>query len=234
MSISIIIPAKNEDKIIKDTIRNLKKKLKEIDFEIIVIDDFSTDNTFDIIKNLKIKNVFVYKNKLKGVASAIKLGIKFSKKKYICIYMADQSDGLTDLINYYKLISNNKIDAVFGSRFIEGSKVVNYPKIKYVLNRFFNLFVKIIYISDYNDFTNAFKIYSTKKIKKLNLNLSTSFEIFLELPLKFINKKGIYLICSISWRQRKKNLSKFKINELGSKYLKVLIYCLLNKIGLIK
>ena len=53
MSISIIIPAKNEDKIIKDTIRNLKKKLKEIDFEIIVIDDFSTDNTFDIIKDAK-------------------------------------------------------------------------------------------------------------------------------------------------------------------------------------
>jgi len=234
MSLSIIIPAKNEDKIIKDTIINLKKKLKEIDFEIIVIDDFSTDKTYDIIKKIKLKNIFVYKNKFKGVASAIKLGIKNSKKNFTCIYMADQSDNLSDLINYYKLISNNKIDAVFGSRFIKGSKVVNYPKIKYFLNRVFNLFVKFIYFSDYNDFTNAFKIYNSKKIKKLDLNLSTSFEIFLELPLKFINKNGNYLITSISWMQRKKNLSKFKIKELGSKYLKVLIYCLLNKIGLMK
>ena len=234
MSLSIIIPAKNEDKIIKDTILNLKQKLKEIDYEIIIIDDFSTDNTFNIIKKLNTKNVFVYKNELKGVASAIKSGIKISRKNFICIYMADQSDDLKDLINYYQLISNNKIDAVFGSRFIKGSKVVNYPNIKYFLNRVFNLFVKVIYFSNYNDFTNAFKIYNSKKIKKLNLNLSTSFEIFLELPLKFLNKKGNYYITSISWKQRKKNISKFKIKELGSKYLKVLFYCLLNKIGLIK
>ena len=143
--------------------------------------------------------------------------------------MADQSDNLSDLINYYKLISNNKIDAVFGSRFIKGSKVVNYPKIKYFLNRIFNLFVKFIYFSNYNDFTNAFKIYKRKTILSLFPIVSENFNIFLELPLKIVSRKFKYSIISINWKNRKKGYSKFKINELGSMYVFTLIYCLLEK-----
>ena len=166
MCLSIVIPCKNEEKIILKTFQKIKKILKKKikKFEIILIDDFSDDNTINILKKISIQNnnITVVKNKIKGLGSAINLGIKFSKYKYVAIMMADLSDDPYDLIRYYNEISNNNLDAVFGSRFLKGSKVNDYPLKKLICNRIFNIFVKFIFLSKYNDFTNAFKIYKKK------------------------------------------------------------------------
>ena len=234
MSLSIIIPCKNEEKTILKTFLKLKKKIKfKIKkFEIILIDDFSIDNTLGILKNIskQNKNIKVIKNKYKGLGSAINLGIKFSKNKYIAIMMADLSDDPYDLIRYYKEISNNDLDAVFGSRFTRQSKVVEYPIKKLIYNRIFNIFVKLIFLSKYNDFTNAFKIYKKNTLIDLRPLVSENFNIFLELPLKTINRKKKIKIIPINWRNRKIGSSKFKVNELSSKYFFTLIYCFFEKI----
>ena len=237
MSLSIVIPVYNEDKQLHITIKKINKISKRIkDYEIVFIDDFSTDNTKQIIKksiraNKKIK---YYKNIKKGLGSAIGLGINKSTKKFVCIFMCDNSDDLSDLMKYYKIIDKNNLDAVLGSRFQKNSRITNYPILKMVLNRIFNYIVKIIFLSNYNDFTNAFKIYKKKTLKELMPIVSDHFNVFLELPLKIIIRKYKYKIIPISWKGRKIGVSKFKISELGSMYIFTLLYCFIEKILLKK
>ena len=237
MSLSIIIPVYNESRSIKKTVNNLKKIKKNIKkFNLIFIDDFSTDNTFDLINKLSKKYSFIkiFKNKKKGLGSAIEEGIKKSKCYYIAIFMADSSDSVSDLIRYYKIISSKKYDAVLGSRFIKESKIKDYPILKYLLNRIFNNFVKLIFLSNYNDFTNAFKIYKRNVLRDLLPIVSENFNVFLEIPLKIISRKYTYKIIPISWQNRKIGKSNFRIKELSSMYIFTLIYCVIEKILLNK
>ena len=238
MSLSIIIPVRNEEEIILKTLEKFDKSwLSQIDHEIIVINDNSSDETINLIKNNKFKkiNVALKDNYKKDLGSAIITGIDNSSKKYLSIYMADMSDSLDDLNSYYNEIkSDDSLDAIFGSRFIKGSEVTNYPKIKFFLNRFSNNLIKIIFFSKYNDFTNAFKIYKKSTLLKLYPLVSENFNIFLEIPLKIESRKLKYKIIPISWNGRTLGKSKFKIKEIGSKYIFTMLYCLLEKILLKK
>ena len=211
--------------------------LTQIDHEIIIINDNSSDETTKLIKNNKFKkiNVILKDNYKKDLGSAIITGIDNSSKKYLSIYMADMSDSLDDLNSYYNKIKNDDtLDAVFGSRFIKGSEVTNYPKIKFFLNRFSNNLIKIIFFSKYNDFTNAFKIYKKSTLLKLYPLVSENFNVFLEIPLKIECRRLKYKIIPISWKGRTLGKSKFRIKEIGSKYIFTMLYCLLEKILLKK
>jgi len=233
MSLSIIIPVYNESSQIPITIKKLSVLKNELnDFEIVFIDNLSSDDTLKKLKfYTKKKSYFkIYKSKKRGLGSAISTGIIKSKKKYVCVFMFDLSDDIKDLVKYFKIISKNKLDAVFGSRFLSQSKVKNYPKHKLILNRFINNIIKLIFLSDYNDFTNAFKIYKRSTLNKLFPLVSENFNIFLEIPLKIITRNFSYKIIPINWTGRKKGASKFKIKELGSMYLFTLLYCLFEKI----
>ena len=237
MTLSIIIPVYNESKNVEKTVNNLKKIKKDIKkFNFIFIDDFSDDNTFDILNKLSKKYSFVkiFKNKKKGLGSAIEEGIKKSNFDYIAIFMADSSDSIADLIKYYKIMSSKKFDAVLGSRFIKESKIKDYPFLKYFLNRIFNNFVKLIFLSNYNDFTNAFKIYKKSVLRNLLPIVSENFNVFLEIPLKIISRGYSYKIIPISWQNRKIGKSNFRIKELSSMYIFTLIYCVIEKILLNK
>jgi len=143
--------------------------------------------------------------------------------------MADQSDDINDLIKYNNLIQSSEYDAILGSRFTKDSKVNDYPIQKLILNRIFNFFVSIIFFNSYSDYTNAFKIYKKSALLEIMPLISESFNIFLEIPLKIISRNYRYKIVSINWMGRKKGESKFKIKELGSKYLFTLIYCFIEK-----
>ena len=148
--------------------------------------------------------------------------------------MADLSDDFNDLKNYYIRIKDNKLDAVFGSRFTKKSKVIDYPFKKLILNRIFNIIVQILFLNKYNDYTNAFKIYNAKVLKNMVPFVSESFNIFLEMPLKVISRKYSYEIVSINWYNRKLGSAKFNIKELTAKYLFTLIYCFIEKVLLNK
>ena len=168
------------------------------------------------------------------MGGAITEGINRSSGEAICIMMSDLSDDFDDFVKYYNIIKDENVDAVFGSRFTKQSKLVDYPKKKLILNRIFNLFTQLLFLSNYNDFTNAFKIYKKNALLKTFPLVSESFNIFLELPLKIISRKMKYKIIPISWTNRKEGSSKFDIKELRAKYLFTLIYCLLEKLLLKK
>ena len=101
---------------------------------------------------------------------------------------------------------------------------------KLFLNRIFNYLISLLYLNKYNDYTNAFKIYKKETLIKLEPIVSESFNVFLEIPLKIINRNYKYKIIPINWFGRKKGKSKFKFNELKSKYIFTLIYCFAEKI----
>tara|TARA_Y100000590_G_scaffold202110_1_gene229625 strand:- start:6111 stop:6821 length:711 start_codon:yes stop_codon:yes gene_type:complete len=236
MKVSIIIPVRNEELAVEKIVSQLENNLKNLPHEIIFINDFSTDETKKKIAEISNHNnqIKVYENQRKGLGGAIVEGIDRSNGEAICIMMSDLSDNIDDFKKYYSILKDENFDAVFGSRFINGSKVIDYPKKKLLLNRIFNFITKLLFLSDYNDFTNAFKIYKKKALLKTFPLVSESFNIFLELPLKIISRKMKYKIIPISWTNRKEGESKFDIKELRAKYLFTLFYCFLEKLLLKK
>ncbi len=229
--LSIIVPVRNESENLKSVFDYFNDNLKQINFEVLIINDFSEDDTLEKAKSLitNYKNFVVHDNLKKGLGGAINQGILKANGKYIAIMMADQSDDINDLLKYFELMKTDKYDAVLGSRFLKDSKINDYPIQKLILNRIFNLFVSFIFWNKYNDYTNAFKIYRKKALSDIMPLISESFNVFLEIPLKIISRNYQYTIIPINWMGRKKGESKFKIKELRSKYLFTLIYCFIEK-----
>ena len=229
--LSIIVPVRDESDSLKDILDYFSKNLININYEVLIINDFSKDNTLENARNLfdKSKNFKVFDNKTKGLGGAINLGIKESEGINVAIVMADRSDDINDLIKYNELMNSGNYDAILGSRFLKDSKVAEYPIRKLILNRIFNFFVGLIFWNKYNDYTNAFIIYKKKSLIEIKPLISESFNIFLEIPLKIISRKYKYKIISINWIGREKGESKFRIKELSSKYLFTLIYCFIEK-----
>ena len=229
--LSIIIPARNESENLEDIVNYFSKNLSSLNFEVLIINDFSEDDTLTKAQKLfeNNKKFYVFDNNKQGLGGAINLGIEKSSGEYVAIMMADLSDDVNDLIKYVEILNQKKIDAVLGSRFMKESKVTDYPIRKLVLNRVFNFVVSLLFWNKYNDYTNAFKIYKKKALKDIMPLVSESFNIFLEIPLKIISRNYTYEVIPINWYGRKKGEAKFKIKELQSKYLFTLIYCFIEK-----
>tara|TARA_B100000965_G_scaffold402933_1_gene429975 strand:- start:4911 stop:5624 length:714 start_codon:yes stop_codon:yes gene_type:complete len=229
--LSIIIPARNEADNLGDILDYFNTNLSNVEFELILVNDFSDDET--LIKAKKIfegkSNFRIIDNDKKGLGGAINLGIKNARGERIAITMADLSDSADDLIKYNNLMIEKNLDAVLGSRFLKDSLVKDYPFQKLVLNRIFNFVVSLLFWNKFNDYTNAFKIYKKSVLIELLPLVSESFNIFLEIPLKIISRNYKYEIIPISWFGRKKGKAKFQIKELRSKYLFTLIYCFIEK-----
>ena len=229
--LSIIVPVRNESENLNEIFHYFLKNLKDLKFEVLIINDFSEDDTFSKAEQLsKEFNEFkVINNDKKGLGGAINLGIKSSSGSNIAIMMADQSDSIDDLKKYNSILNSQNLDAVLGSRFLQDSKITGYPMGKLILNRIFNKFVSLIFWNKFNDYTNAFKIYKKKILLEIMPLISEDFNIFLEIPLKIISRNYKYEVIPISWDGRKKGKSKFRIKELRSKYLFTLIYCFIEK-----
>ena len=234
--LTILIPVRDEEENVKIISDKIENEISNSNYELLFVNDYSQDNTVSVIEELQFKNVKIryVNNQKKGLGGAITLGIDSSRGKYLCIMMSDSSDTVQDLNRYYETITSDDLDAVFGSRFIKGGKTIDYPIIKLILNRIGNLLAKFLMWSDLNDFTNGFKIYKKTSLTGLYPLISESFNIFFELPLKTISRGYKYKIIPISYYNRTVGEAKFKINELGSKYLFTLLYCFLEKVLLRK
>ena len=103
--LSIIIPVRNESLNLKDIKDYYSNNLNNINYEVLIINDFSQDDTLKEANNLfsQSKNFRVLDNKKKGLGGAINLGINEASGSNIAIMMADQSDDISDLIHYNKL-----------------------------------------------------------------------------------------------------------------------------------
>jgi dolichol-phosphate mannosyltransferase len=165
---------------------------------------------------------------LHGFGRAVICGINAVEGDAVVVMMADESDDCRDVVGYWEKL-NEGYDAVFGSRFIKGGGVIDYPKVKYAINRLGNLFIKLLFRIRLNDTTNAFKAYRRTTLEGLQPFLSPQFNLTVELPLKTIVRGYSWTVVPITWRNRRHGIAKFRIREMGSRYFFIVCYCWLEK-----
>ena len=235
MKLSVIIPAYNEADSLPETLSTLFNELSQarIDHELVVVDDNSQDNTHEVVDTLSSKiPTIVYRFNpppQNGFGYAVRKGLNNFSGDCCAIFMADMSDSPQDLVRFYRTMLKEDVDCVFGSRFMKGSEVKDYPKLKLLINRIANYMIRAIFRIKYNDCTNAFKLYKKETIDGLRPFLSPHFNLTLELPLKSIVRGYSYAVVPNSWTNRKFGNSKLKIREMGSRYFFILLYCLIEK-----
>ena len=155
-------------------------------------------------------------------------GFDHSKGDAVVVMMADESDDCRDVVRYWELL-NQGHDCVFGSRFMKGGGVIDYPWLKLRINRLANWFIKVLFRIKLNDTTNAFKAYRRKVIDGCRPFLSPHFNLTVEIPLKAIVRGFTWTVISITWRNRRTGQAKLKIKEMGSRYLFICLYVWLEK-----
>lgn len=234
MKLSVVIPGHNEEGSIEKTVRAFHKELhkENINHEILVVNDNSSDNTENILRKLKkeIPQVrYINNTPPNGFGFAVRKGLEHYDGDCVAIVMADMSDRPVDLVKYFRVMEDTDADAVFGSRFIRGGRVVDYPKNKIFLNRLTNNLIRILFGIRYNDTTNAFKLYKRETIDGIRPFLSHHFNLTVELPLKAMVRGYSYRVVPNWWTNRKDGESKLKIQEMGSRYFYVILYCLIEK-----
>ena len=234
MILSVVIPAYNEEGCIKETIDNLFTTLTKyrIDHEILVVNDNSKDKTEMILQDMQqcIPTLVYYTNDgPNGFGYAIRYGLDRFKGDCVAIMMADLSDDPLDLVRFYHRMWEEDTDCVFGSRFIKGGKIFDYPYHKLLINRMANTIIRLVLGLKYNDATNAFKLYKRETIQGLKPFLAPHFNLTIELSLKSIVRGYTYTVIPNSWRNRKTGVSKLKIKEMGSRYFFILMYCFIEK-----
>jgi dolichol-phosphate mannosyltransferase len=231
--LSIIIPARNEESCIASTVEHLHLELQlyKTPHEIVVVDDASTDRTWSVLTALrrKMPELVIVKNESPhGFGRAINRGLDQMRGDAVVIMMADESDDCRDVVRYWKLL-NEGYECVFGSRFLRGGGVIDYPRLKLYVNRCANLFVKTLFGFKLNDTTNAFKAYRRTVIDGCRPLISPHFNLTVELPLKAITRGYSWVSVPITWRNRRYGQSKLRIKEMGSRYLFICLYVLLEK-----
>ncbi len=231
--LSVVIPALNEEDCVASTVQHLhvELRLRGVPHEIVVVDDGSTDRTWEILQQQR-EAVPVLKpiqNRGRhGFGRAIQEGLDAASGDALVIMMADESDDCRDVVRYWEVL-NQGFDCVFGSRFIKEGGVIDYPPVKMLLNRLANYFLRVLFRYSLNDTTNAFKAYRRSVIEGLRPLISPHFNITVELPLKAIVRGYSWKVIPITWRNRRTGQPKLKIKEMGSRYLFICLYIWLEK-----
>nr|WP_293836491.1 glycosyltransferase family 2 protein [uncultured Arsenicibacter sp.] len=234
MKLSVVIPAYNEEESITPTLQTLYQTLAKhgIPHEICVTNDNSKDNTLGVLQKLseEIPTLVYFTNPgPNGFGYAVRYGLERFSGDCVAVFMADMSDDPEDLVKYYNKMMETGVDAVFGSRWNKGGKVIDYPPLKKFINRIANAIVRMVMGIKYNDTTNAFKLYKRATIEGVKPFLSPHFNLTIELPLKAMVRGYTYAVVPNSWTNRKYGESKLKIKEMGSRYFFILMYCLIEK-----
>jgi dolichol-phosphate mannosyltransferase len=231
--LSIVIPARDEEGCIAATVEHLDLELRlhGIEHEIVVVDDGSSDATWSILNEVRkrVPTLYPIQNSgPHGFGRAITFGFDHAHGDALVVMMADESDDCRDVVRYWQALQDGW-DAVFGSRFLKGGGVIDYPAYKLFVNRLANLFLRLLFHVPLNDFTNAFKAYRRQALEGCRPFLSPHFNLTIELPLKTIVRGYSWTVVPITWRNRRSGESKLKIKEMGSRYLFIALYCWLEK-----
>jgi len=226
VKVSIIVPAHNEE----DNLHNLLDKLTPVleqhseteDFEIVLVDDNSTDRTPAIIDDFAANDVrikAVHRIDVPGFGNAIKTGFKNASGDIIIPVMADLSDDPKDIPNLVRKIEEG-YDLAYGSRFCKGGSTDGYPVPKMLANRAFNNTVRLMFGIRHRDITNAFKAYRREVLDAIGIdNLEANgFDLTVEIPLKAHILGFRSAEVPVSWHGRKRGEAKLKLSENGHRY----------------
>jgi dolichol-phosphate mannosyltransferase len=223
-----VIPAFNEEKTIGECIRELRSCLRDkhqIPYEIIVVNDNSRDGTEEIVRAEMAGDEairIVNRTPPGGFGRAVRSGMEAVKGDVVVVYMADLSDSPDDVAAYYAKIREG-YDCVFGSRFIKGSEVQNYPLVKLIANRIVNRCVQVMFWTRFNDLTNAFKAYRIAVIRDCGPYRACHFNLTLEMSLGALIRDYHVAQVPIRWYGRTWGSSNLRLGEMGRRYLSTLL-----------
>ncbi len=233
--LSIVIPVHNEAENIRETCETICMRFEAAaidDYEILVVNDHSTDDTRTIVDDLAKANPVIRcidNTGSRGFGMAVRCGIDAFRGEAMAVVMGDLSDSPDDILVYYQELKDGA-ECVFGSRFIKGSQVHAYPRFKWILNRFANAMIRLLFRLEHNDITNAFKAYRREVIDGMQPLLSSHFNLTVEMPLKAIIRGYRYTKVPVSWTNRRHGKSKLKLREMGSRYMFIVLYCWLENL----
>jgi dolichol-phosphate mannosyltransferase len=230
VKLSVVIPAHNEAGSIAETVDGVRSALRAaaIPYEIVVIDDGSGDGTLEIVERLSADgDVRAFRSHYeRGFGHAVRAGLERFEGDAVTIMMADASDDPRDLVLYYRVLEAG-YDCAFGSRFMPGGGVVDYPRLKLAINRVVNLGIRALFQHGYNDTTNAFKAYRREVIDAIQPLVSKHFNLTVEMPLKAVIRGYSFAVVPTTWRNRRAGESKLAMREMGSRYLFIVLYAFL-------
>ena len=232
-ALSVLVPAHDEAGCIRDTVEAIVGVLERerLDYELLVVDDASTDDTAAIVRSVAAGNPRVryhLSHNPRGFGFTVRAGLDLFRGDVVAVVMADGSDDPENLVRYHAVIEEG-FDCAFGSRFMRTSQVEDYPRFKLVLNRMVNWGLRVAFRSGYNDTTNAFKAYRREVIETVQPLLSNHFNLTVEIPLKAIVRGHTYAVVPVNWRNRTAGDSKLSLHEMGSRYLFIVLYVLLER-----
>jgi dolichol-phosphate mannosyltransferase len=222
MKVSVVVPAHNEEGTIVQVLNRLEHALRKLDYEIVVVNDNSTDRTRELVEHVRNSRVkLVNRKPPNGFGRALKDGIKHSKGDIIVFVMADLCDEVEKIPEMVSRIREG-YDVVIASRFTKGGAVRNYPSLKLLVNRLCNETIRILYGVPSHDITNSFKAYRAPLIKTLRLQ-SNGFEILPEIFLEVWKKRVKISEIPTVWTGREAGVSKMRILNAGKNYFKAVV-----------
>lgn len=229
--ISIVVPAHNEEEnlpnLLDELLPVLDRHEETRDYELVIVNDNSTDRTPEIIEKLaglnpRIKPV--HRHSTPGFGNAIKEGFRNASGDIIVPVMGDLSDDPEDIVKLVRKIKEG-YDIAYGSRFVEGGSTDGYPPAKMIANRSFNNLVRLLFGLKHKDITNAFKAYRKEVLESIGIdNLeATGFDLTVEIPLKAHIMGFTSAEVPVTWHGRLRGEAKLKLSENASKYGKRLM-----------
>lgn len=183
MKLSVIVPAFNEEK----TVAQILKKLAKIQAvsEIIVVDDGSTDNTWQAIQQLKLKKIKAYQKLNGGKGSAVRYGLTKVTGDYVMIQDADLEYDPEDIPVLVEAAKKDRIEVVYGSRFLGAhSNLLFWHRAG---NFFLNFLLNLLYNTTLSDMETCYKLMPTELMKSLELK-ADKFDLEPEITCKILKK----------------------------------------------
>lgn len=224
--VSCIVPARNEEGNITAVIEALTSVLQGgsliREYEIVVVNDNSTDRTGKIIDTLAQEDLHVrpvHRTTTPGFGNAIKTGMKEACGEILIPFMGDLSDNPRDIPRLVERISEG-YDVAYGSRFVEGGALYGYPKAKMIANRAFNNLVRLSFGIPFRDVTNAFKAYRREVIDEIGVDTleSSGFDLTVEIPIRAHILGFRSSEVPVQWTDRTAGEAKLKLSRNGSVY----------------
>ncbi len=175
ISLSVIIPVYNEENRLADTLEKVNNFLskKEWDYEIIIVDDGSEDETADLAEifvNNHARSRLI-KNPHRGKAFAVRTGVLEAKKKFVYFADADLATPINEVEKMIGWLQGHDFDIAIASREAEGAQRIGEPWYRHIIGRVFNCIVQVVVLPGLNDTQCGFKLFKKRAAEHIFKNL---------------------------------------------------------------